>query len=94
MALANSLCMGYNRAYQKGLQFLECSTLLFILNLHFDIWDSYIFKRMSGLLRVEGRCLSAVAHLALLGVNYPGTGILGLQKIKAEIGRASCRERV
>lgn len=27
---------------------------------------------------MEGRCLSAVTHLALLGVNYAGTGILGI----------------
>ena len=39
---------------------------------------------MSGLHRVEGRCLSADAHLALLGVNYSGNGILGLRKIKKQ----------
>jgi len=33
---------------------------------------------------VEGRCLSADAHLALLGVNYSGNGILGLRKIKKQ----------
>lgn len=54
------------------------------MNLHFDIRDSYIFERMSGLQRVEGRCLSADAHLALLGVNYSGNGILGLRKIKKQ----------
>jgi len=32
---------------------------------------------------VEGRSLSAVTHLARLGVNYTGTGILGLQKIRS-----------
>lgn len=32
---------------------------------------------------MEGRSLSAVTHLARLGVNYAGTGILGLQKIKS-----------
>jgi len=32
---------------------------------------------------VEGRSLSAVTHLARLGVNYTGTGILGLRKIKS-----------
>lgn len=64
--------------------FLRCTTLLFILNLHFDKRDSYIFKRMSGLrFAVEGRSLSAVTHLARLGVNYAGTGILGLRKIKS-----------
>ena len=57
---------------------------LSILNLHFDIRDSYILERMSGLQRVEGRCLSADAHLALLGVNYSGNGILGLRKIKKQ----------
>jgi len=36
---------------------------------------------------VEGRSLSAVTHLAKLGVNYAGTGILGLQKIKAARNR-------
>jgi len=36
---------------------------------------------------VEGRSLSAVAHLALLGVNYAGNGILGLRKIKAARNR-------
>lgn len=36
----------------------------------FDKRDSNIFKRMSCLLlSVEGRSLSEVAHLALLGVN-------------------------
>ena len=76
--------MSYNNAITKEmLQFLKCSTLLFILNLHFDKRDSYIFRRMSGLLRVEGRSLSAVTHLARLGVNYAGTGILGLRKIKS-----------
>ena len=54
------------------------------MNLHFDIRDSYILERMSGLQRVEGRCLSADAHLALLGVNYSGNGILGLRKIKKQ----------
>ena len=39
---------------------------------------------MPGLHRVEGRCLSADAHLALLGVNYSGNGILGLRKIKKQ----------
>ena len=53
----------------------------------FDKRDSYIFKRMSGLLRVEGRSLSEVAHLATLGVNYAGTGILGVRKIKAASNR-------
>ena len=33
---------------------------------------------------MEGRCLSADAHLALLGVNYSGNGILGLRKIKKQ----------
>jgi hypothetical protein len=32
---------------------------------------------------VEGRSLSAVAHLATLGVNYAGTGILGFAKDKS-----------
>ena len=32
---------------------------------------------------MEGRSLSAVAHLATLGVNYAGTGILGFAKDKS-----------
>lgn len=88
MELEKFTDLRYNRAIKKiGSQFLGCSTLLFILNLHFDTRDSNIFKRMSGLLRVEGRCLSEVAHLAMLGVNYTGTGILGLRKIKAARNR-------
>ena len=67
--------------------YLECSTLLPTLNLHFDIRDSYILERMSGLQRVEGRCLSEVAHLAALGVNMVRAGILGLQRIKAASNR-------
>ena len=39
---------------------------------------------MSGLHRVEGRNQRAVAHLASLGVNYSGNGILGLRKIKKQ----------
>ena len=84
MELEKWSMMRYNRCQWKGMWFLGCSTLLSILNLHFDIRDSYIFERMSGLQRVEGRCLSADAHLALLGVNYSGNGILGLRKIKKQ----------
>ena len=32
---------------------------------------------------MEGRSLSAVAHLATLGVKYAGTGILGFAKDKS-----------
>lgn len=40
--------------------------------------DSYIDRLMSGLISLEeGRCLSAVAHLALLGVNKVGTASWG-----------------
>ena len=84
MELEKWSMMRYNRCQWKGMWFLGCSTLLSILNLHFDIRDSYILERMPGLHRVEGRCLSADAHLALLGVNYSGNGILGLRKIKKQ----------
>ena len=84
MELEKWSVMRYNSSQLKGMWFLGCSTLLSILNLHFDIRDSYILERMSGLQRVEGRCLSADAHLALLGVNYSGNGILGLRKIKKQ----------
>ena len=51
MELEKFMDLRYNRAIKKiGSQFLECSILLFILNLHFDTRDSNIFKRMSGLL--------------------------------------------
>ena len=91
MELEKWSVMRYNSSQLKGMWFLGCSTLLSILNLHFDIRDSYILERMSGLQRVEGRCLSADAHLALLGVNYSGNGILGLRKIKSPKPKCSAK---
>ena len=46
------------------------------------IWDSYIFKLMSCLHRVDGRCLCAVTHLALLGVKMQETAFWVFAKDK------------
>ena len=42
--------------------------------------DSYISILMSGLHRVDGRGLDAVTHLAGLGVEKVGNGVLGINK--------------
>lgn len=54
-------------------ELLGCMTTPVILNLHFLLWDTDIYKVMSGLHRLEGRGLCEVAHLAWLGLKMQET---------------------
>ncbi len=57
---------------------LGCSITLHFLNLHLDIRDSYIFRWLSGLLRVEGKSLFAETRLAFARRQKAGNGSLGI----------------
>lgn len=54
-------------------ELLGCTTTLVILNLHLFLWETDIYKRMSGRHRPEGRFLCEVAHLAWLGLKMRET---------------------
>ena len=65
---------------------LGCSILPVILNLHYFQRDSYIVKQMSGLrFAVEGRNLTAVAHLAFARSQNTGNGIIGIRTNKRRL---------